>query len=282
MTAAPQKLIINVAPNGARRLKQDHPAIPLTAKEMAETAARCREAGAAMLHLHVRDADGAHLLDAEAYKESIAAVRRAVGEEMVVQITTEAVGRYSPAEQMAVVREVRPEAVSLALREIIPDEAAERDGAAFLAELWRARTFIQHILYSAEDVSRFLRLRSRGIIPGGQVLFVLGRYTPGQVSQPTDLLPFLAAWSGEAGELPPGWSVCAFGRHENACAMAAAALGGHARVGFENNLWLADGSLAPENAALVDQLARGAPLLGRAVADAGAARAIMAEESWKV
>ena len=65
--AFPHPVAIAVAPNGGRRVKVDHPAIPLTAKELAETAAECLEAGAAMIHVHVRDAGGGHLLDADAY-----------------------------------------------------------------------------------------------------------------------------------------------------------------------------------------------------------------------
>ena len=52
---------------------------------------------------------------------------------MVIQVTTEAVGRYSPAEQMATVRALRPEAVSLALRELVPDAASEPDARAFFS-----------------------------------------------------------------------------------------------------------------------------------------------------
>jgi uncharacterized protein (DUF849 family) len=85
------------------------------------------------------------------------------------------------------------------------------------------------------------------------------------------VLPFLAANTRDHL-----WSLCAFGRREAACAIAAAALGGHARVGFENNLHLPDGSLAPDNAALVAAVARGAAALGKPLADAGQARALMA------
>ena len=67
---------IAVAPNGGRKVKADHPAVPLTPAELAVTAARCREAGASMIHAHVRTADGQHLLEADAYREAIAEQRR--------------------------------------------------------------------------------------------------------------------------------------------------------------------------------------------------------------
>lgn len=271
--AAPwEPLILAVAPNGARKTKADHPALPMTPEEIARTATDCQAAGAALLHLHVRDAEGRHTLDVAAYQAAIAAVREAVGEALVIQVTSEAVGRYAPAEQMAMVRALAPEAVSLAVREIIPDAAAEAAAAEFLCWLSEAGILAQFILYSAEDLARFDELIARGIVPGPRqsVLFVLGRYTEGQVSTPSDLVPFLAA--NAAGHL---WSLCAFGPQETACALAAAAFGGHARVGFENNLQLADGRQAPDNAALVAAVAEGARCLGRPLADAARAREMM-------
>jgi uncharacterized protein (DUF849 family) len=135
----------------------------------------------------------------------------------------------------------------------------------------------QFIVYSDQDLVRFDDLVARGIVPPGHhfMLFVLGRYTAGQRSQPADLLPFIAA---NRAERP--WAVCAFGPRESACAAAATALGGHVRVGFENNLFLADGSTAPDNAALVAAAAANARLIGRPVAEAGAARDILARYGW--
>src|SRR5205807_8648567 len=83
-----EPLIVTVAPNGAYKQRGDHPALPLTARELADTARRCLAAGAAMMHLHVRDAQGRHSLDVETYREALAAVRGAVGDEMVLQVTS--------------------------------------------------------------------------------------------------------------------------------------------------------------------------------------------------
>lgn len=266
-------LFLTVAPNGARKTQADHPALPITPAELARTAAACAEAGAAMIHLHVRDADGRHTLDVERYRSAIAAIRRAVGDRLVIQATSEAVGLYTADQQMAMVRDLRPEAVSLAIREIVPDAEAEPAAAAFLAWLQAEGILPQFIVYSADDLARLDDLVARGIIPSQHpfLLFVLGRYSKGQVSEPSDLLPFLA---GNAAGYD--WAVCAFGKRETACAVAAACFGGHARVGFENNLHLPDGSLAPDNAALVAAAAEGAAAIGRPLADAVQARAIMA------
>ncbi|HYH17461.1 MAG TPA: 3-keto-5-aminohexanoate cleavage protein [Azospirillum sp.] len=266
-------LIITVAPNGARRGKTDHPAIPLTPDEIGREAARCHEAGAAMIHLHVRDADGRHTLDPDAYRAAVAAVRREAGPDLLIQATTEAVGIYGAGQQIAAMRDLRPEAFSAAVRELVPDAGAETAAADFLAEQARTGTLVQHILYDGADVARFDDLVRRGVIPeaSASVLFVLGRYTAGQQSDARDLLPFLATWSRN---LP--WAVCAFGRREAACMAAAAALGGHVRVGFENNMNLPDGTRAPNNAALVAVVAGVAPVLGRIVATPEQARGIFA------
>jgi 3-keto-5-aminohexanoate cleavage enzyme len=268
-------LVVMVAPNGARRTKADHAALPITPSEIARAAARCAEAGASVLHVHVRDDDGRHTLDPGRYRAAIQAIRAAVGERIVVQITTEAVGRYAPGEQIEVVRELRPEAVSLALAELIPDAAAEAEAAALLDWLRRERIAPQYILYSPQEVAWFHDLRRRGVIPQRRpfALFVLGRYAERTEAQPPDVLPFLEAHTGT--DCP--WSLCAFGPREGACVLTAAGLGGQVRVGFENNLWLADGRLAASNAELVEQVTAGAKLVGREVADIATARAFLAE-----
>jgi uncharacterized protein (DUF849 family) len=242
-------VMIMVAPNGARRGKADHPALPVTIPEIAADAAAAAAAGAAAIHLHVRDKDGRHTLDPDIYREAIEAVRAATDSEFIVQITTEAVGRYTREEQMAVVRALTPEAVSLALGEIIPDGAAEAEARAFFG--WMAEKAIapQLILYAPEEVTRLHDLIDRGVLPFARLflLFVLGRYAVNQQSAPEDLDPFVAALGSR--DMP--WAMCAFGRREAECALAAARLGGHVRVGFETNLCLPGGGLAASNAALV-------------------------------
>lgn len=257
---------IAVAPNGGRRTKRDHAAIPLTPRELVHAAAACRDAGAAMLHLHVRDADGQHLLDADAYRQALEAVSREVGDALFLQISSEALGRYHPAEQMAVVRAVRPPGVSLGLREYTADKGSERAFADFLAWLHREHIVPQFILYAPEEADELARLRQSGVVPWSEppVLYVLGRYVTSQTAAPEDLLPFLAA------ERPAfrHWMVCAFGRHEAACVTAAARRGGDARVGFENNLQLPDGTTAADNAALVRETAELLRATGRTLATA--------------
>lgn len=262
MTAPLPPVAITVAPNGSYKTKADHPALPVTPDELARCAAACREAGAAMFHLHVRDRDGAHLLDADAYGEATRAIRQAVGADMIVQPTSEAAGRYQPAEQITALLATRPEAVSLAVRELVRSDDDLPAASAFIEALDGFETMIQVILYSEDDLRAYRDLRRRGAFGSRPqtLLFVLGRYTAGQVSAPSDLVPFLK----QPPEAP--FAVCAFGPRERDCVLAAALLGGHARVGFENNLYLPNGTLAADNAQLVAGLAQPLQSLGHALA----------------
>jgi len=266
-------LIIAVAPNGARKTHKDHAALPLTADEIARDAVACRDAGAAMLHLHVRDADGAHSLDADIYRDAIKAVHDAVGDDLVIQITTEAVGRYTPDQQMDLVRDLHPEAASVALKELTVD--GEEKAAGFYRWAVDAGIALQHILYTPDEVRRMAGLVQSGVVPGENlsVLYVLGRYGDGE-SQPRDLLAFLGA-AEDSQLLPKCWSVCAFGSGEGAVALTALSLGGDVRVGFENNMYLNDKTMAPNNAALVKQVADGAQLIARPLCSARQARVDM-------
>jgi 3-keto-5-aminohexanoate cleavage enzyme len=254
------RVVLAVAPNGGRKTKGDHPAVPLTAGELARTAAECLERGASMIHLHVRDAAGQHCLDAEAYRAAIATICQEVGDRLVLQVTSESLGRYSPADQRAVVLRTNPEAVSLALRELAPDPAAEKDFGEFLGKLKQMRIWPQIILYTPAEAERLGTMAKQGLIPFDQlaVLYVLGRFALTRTALPRDLLPFLAP------DMPrfESWSVCAFGRREAACVTAAALLGGHGRVGFENNLALPNGARAASNAELVGAAAHALAAVG--------------------
>lgn len=256
---------IMVAPNGARKTKDDHPALPVTVAETARVAAECMEMGANAIHAHVRDTDGKHVLDAELYRDLLASIERECGDGIFAQITTEAVGIYQPEEQMAVVQNVRPRGFSAALKELIATPDKESEAAAFYGWALKESIAVQHILYEAEELHRFADLVRREIIPGDHhaLLFVLGRYAKNLESEVEDLLPFVDALTASGLKASSEWMVCGFGRSETASLTAALALGGHARVGFENSLWHADGEVAESNAERVRVIAAIAKRLGR-------------------
>lgn len=260
----PLPVAVTVAPNGGRRTKVDHPQIPLTTSEIVRTAQQCLEAGAAMIHIHVRDRNGRHLLDAGAYREVLAETRNAVGDALVLQITTESLGLYAPEHQMDVVRAVKPPAVSLALRELLPDADDPLKFGKFMHWLDREKIVPQIILYDPTEASLLSDLQHRGVLRHGiPVLYVLGRYSMNQTSSPVDLLPFLMPDRPRFDD----WSVCAFGPQEAACVCAGALLGGHVRVGFENNLALPGGGIARDVAELVAATAKALRSCGLSLLD---------------
>ncbi|MEO5763835.1 MAG: 3-keto-5-aminohexanoate cleavage protein [Casimicrobiaceae bacterium] len=241
-------MAIAVAPNGARKRRADHPRLPLTPGELAQCAADCLAAGASMLHLHVRDSEGRHSLDPADYRAALDAIRERVGDALLLQVTTEAGGRYAPTEQIARMRELAPQALSISVRELWSDPRAEDAAAAFIAELADRAALVQYIVYDAGDLARMARLHEQGTIrqTTPHVLFVLGSYAARRAGHPSELPPLV-------GALPAGWpwSACAFGAAELRCVTAAALLGGHVRVGFETNLLLPSGVTATDNGELV-------------------------------
>lgn len=256
MTTRPALML---APNGARRTQADHPALPVTPEELAATARAGFAAGADSLHLHVRDENQRHSLDAGRYREAIAAISEAVPG-LAIQITTESAGIFEVADQYACLAALRPAAASISVRETARDGATAAKVYALCREVG---TRVQHILYTPDCLAQLEAWRNRGLIGPLQsdVIFVLGQYTPARHGQPQDLSSFLQAIAepgSGAGSMAPAyrwnWSACAFGPQEIDCLLAAWSQGGGARIGFENNIHDAGGRLLADNAASIDRL----------------------------
>ncbi len=233
-------VIVMAAPNGARKTHKDHPAIPVSVAETVAEAKACFEAGATVLHAHVRGENEEHVIDAGLYAELIGELNQQVPE-MLVQITTEAVGIYAPQQQVDCVRTVVPDMASVALREMTSNYQQPGFAHDFYHWCADANVHVQHILYSVDDLQKFRQYKTDNIIPKSLncVLFVLGRYAMDFQSSPEDLKPFLQQ---DLEDLD--WFTCAFGYQEQTSVLAGIEHGGHARIGFENNLYSADGKLA--------------------------------------
>jgi 3-keto-5-aminohexanoate cleavage enzyme len=263
--SVPRPVILAVAPNGARSGKADHPRLPMSMAEIVDACAECVEQGATMLHVHVRDGNGRHLLDADAARDLEAALIDQIGNRALVQTTTEAFGLYSAAEQVAFLRQARPIAASVAWREISREDVTEAERAALLAWCRTENIALQYILYDLGDIAAFQSAIERGIVPEEhpRVLFVVGRYASGEPSDARALAGFLAS-----GIDPSSWMACAFGVSGHDVLHAAALLGGHARIGFENGFVTSSGTIARDNAELVAGLRDTLGHLGRRPAKA--------------
>ncbi len=250
---------IMVAPNGARLLKNEHDELPLRKAQIVNTALKCENAGAQAIHLHVRDDKCKHILDVKRYQETIKAIKEKCSSDFIVQATTESVGMYKPNEMISLIKELKPQATSVAIKELLPsdDNKEELKNAKEFYSFSRAENIgVQHILYSSDDLRRFYKLREQEIITGDKhsILFVLGRYAKDQTCESDDLNPYLQTLKELNLEKDVNWMLCAFGINEIPSLLKAAVLGGHSRIGFENSRVLPDGSKAKNNETQVQYL----------------------------
>jgi len=244
-----QALIIAVAPNGARKTKQELPQIPLSAGEIAQTTRECRDAGASMIHLHVRDANGQHSLDVSLYQQAIDEINRITDASIFIQVTSEAVGIYSPEQQFDMIHKLKPPAVSIGLREI---KRLGRSKIRQNFEFMRANNILpQLILYSENDLILYKKWLKEQTLPGKSypILLVIGK------KQPEGNLEYGNLTQNLVDNLETkNWMVCGFGQNEFKTAVKAAELGGNIRLGFENNHLLENQIKANSNAELIQQM----------------------------
>jgi len=264
----PDPFIIMSAPNGARRQKSDHPELPITPDEMAKCAEQILSAGASILHLHVRDAENNHTLDVDRYRASIAAIKNAVGSDLIIQTTSEAVGIYSRDQQMEMVKELKPGAVSLALRELCPADDDITEFSNFTKWLNAENISPQYILYNEADFDHFEGFRKQGVFHDDNpfTLFVFGSYQ----GNPTNTDPLKQR--SLSATFP--WAACGFYENEKDCISHAAQSGGHIRVGFENNIRKDENTLLENNAEMILHSANIAKSAQRPIATASDVRNI--------
>jgi len=273
MTSNPQPFIVMCAPNGARRTQQDHPRLPITPAELADCASEVMVAGASILHLHVRDEHQHHSLDVDHYRRAIDAITDRVGDGLVIQVTSEAVGRYSRREQMVMVKKLKPEAVSLALRELAPEGTGPTEMQDFFNWMHDHNICPQIILYDETDFQRYKLFQELGVFGDMPkfLLFVVKKPQPAREDPEFSSTMFK--------QFPPKitnhWAACCFGKDEHNLATFCAQSHGHVRVGFENNLWRPDGTLASNNAELVQNACNAARGLNRTIATANDVRRLL-------
>ena len=234
-----------VAPNGARKVKKDHPEVPLTIQETVEVAKNCFKAGAGAIHLHVRNEKGEHVLDAGLYKEALKELEFKVPK-MHIQVTTEAVGKYSPEDMRKLAYDVTPPGTSIGIAEMIPSRNPTDEDVKLYKYLTEAGTKIQHLLYDPNDIDLLVNLLNKAEInvEGAWCLFVIGHYS-GKISYPDNIPMFLKKM--RKNNINLDWAICAFAKEEISCLEKAISLGGKIRVGFENSLFMPNGEIAPNN-----------------------------------
>lgn len=268
-------MVITAAMVGAETTREQTPHLPITVEEIAEDAARCREAGAAMVHLHVRTPDGKPSQDAELFRAAIRAIRKRT--DVLIQTSTGgAVG-------MTVDQRCGPLTLT---GEDRPDMATLTTGTVNFGEevFWNPRPLVRDIARRIKaiglrpelecfdvgmiDEARYLAKEGLVDLPA-HFDFVLG--VPGTLQPRPEVLDFMIA------SLPEGstWTVAGVGRHQLAYVDEAAKRGGNARVGLEDNIYVSKGVLAKGNWELVAEAAKRARAHGREPATPEQARKLL-------
>ena len=270
-------LILNAALTGMVPTKADNPNVPVTPDEIAEDALRCYQAGAAIVHLHARDEDGRPTYRADVYREIVAKVREFCPDVIVCVSTS---GRLFPkleprAEVLSLDGDLKPELASLTLGSLnFPQQASVNEPEVIrgLAERMTERGIVPELEifdFGMVDYAKFLI--GRGILRDplyfNVLLGSLGTLsaTPFHLAAVTQSLPDGSVW-GAAG----------IGRFQFRVNAMAVTMGGHVRVGLEDNLWLDEAKERPAtNLELVERIVGLARAAGREVATPAQARAII-------
>lgn len=253
------KLLITAAVVGAETMREHNPAVPYTPVEIAEEAVRCRDAGASMVHVHGRREDGTPTQDRETFREILDETRKRT--DVLVQFSTGG----------AVWMDVEERIEALDLR---PDMATLTTGTTnfgddvFMNSLPMIRTIAERLrhygvrpeveIFDTGMVDTALKLLKDGLLEEPVHFdFVLG--VPGAMGGAPENLDFLVS------KLPAAstWSVAGVGRHELPLAYKAIEMGGHVRVGLEDNIYVARGELAKGSWELVEKVAEHAAKVGR-------------------
>lgn len=263
-----EKLIITCAVTGAEVTKKDNPAVPYTPEELAESSFSAFQAGASIIHLHVRKPDGTPTHEKEVFQETVALIKKRC-DAIIMVSTGGAVGMT--VDERCEGLEAGTEMASLTTgtvnfgRDVFLNAPEMIEKIAGKIHEKKMKPEIE--IFDAGMVDNAAALVRKGLLAAPvQYQFVLG--VPGALSASARNLTYLA------DSVPPGstWCVAGVGRHQFTMAAHAILMGGNVRVGLEDNVYLRKGVLAPSNAALVERVAGIAKEFDRGIADPADAR----------
>ena len=266
-----EKLIITCAITGAETTKQACPALPTTPDEQAQAAFDCWKAGASVIHLHVRDDQGQPTPSLDRFKEAITKIRAKCP--VIIQISTGgAVG--DPMDKRTAPLTLKPEMASLNTGSInFGDDVFinhPKDVEALAAKMYELGVVPELEVYDYGMMEATLRMLKKGILKEpAHFQFVLGT-SHGMTGEARNLCRM-------ADAMPKGasWGVAGIGRFQLPCAAQAITMGGHVRVGLEDNIYWSKGVVATSNAQLVTRVKELAATLQRPVATVEEARQIL-------
>lgn len=268
-------VILTAAIVGAETTRAQTPYLPLSAEEIGEEARRCREAGAAIIHLHAREPDGTPTQSKKRFEEFIQAIRERT--DVIIQTSTGGALGMSIEERCQPL-ELRPEMATLnvASMNFGDDVFLNPRGDVERVATWiRERGSVPEIeIYDAGHLDAARALVRKGLVaPPLHFQFVLG--VPGGLAATPRALEFLIGELDHDFPRERTWAVAAVGRHQLAMAELAIRWGGHARVGLEDNIYVDKGVLAKGSYELVERAAAFARAAGRAIATPDEARRLL-------
>jgi uncharacterized protein (DUF849 family) len=289
--AAGQKTFITCAITGNLTRPEQSPHLPITPQQIADSALEAAEAGAAIAHIHVRDPEtGRPSMSVDLYRDVMDRIR-ARNKQLVINLTTGPGGRFVPSEAdpkvagpgtTLIVPEKRVEHIELLRPDIctLDLNTMNSGGEVVINTPRNVRKMAEHMkavgvlpeieLFDSGDCHLARDLFAEGILQGpGLFSLVLGVKYGFNASPETMMYA--------RGLLPPGaiWSGFGIGRAEFPMVAQAWLLGGHVRVGMEDNLYVSKGVLAKTNAELVSRAVDILRNLGAEIASAAEARAML-------
>jgi 3-keto-5-aminohexanoate cleavage enzyme len=245
-------LLITVAPTGAETAKADCPQLPTTLEELVQTAQDCERAGAAMIHVHIRDGDHRPTLDLTRLTDTVQALREAT--DLVVQLSTGG-SVHDPLDQRLKVLDAEPDSCSLTMGTTNFGDDVFSNPWPFVCELYQLaqarRVAPEFELFDLGQVHALSRLLDKyGLPAGGKVHCDLVMGVPGGMNGTADAL---VAAVRDLPDATTSWSATGIGRSTLAVMLASLSKGGHLRVGMEDVLTISRGVPVESNAQLVER-----------------------------
>jgi len=266
--------IITVAVTGSLPQKRDNPAVPITVQEQIESTHEAFEAGASLVHLHVRNDDGTATSSPERFAQVLEGIRKHCPG-LIVQFSTG--GRSGAGRERGAHLALKPDMASLATGSVnfptrVYDNSPEL--VEWLASEMRDLGIKPEIeAFDLSMIFQAARLQTEGMIKGPlHVQFVMGIRNAMPVDR--EVLEFYVK---TLQRVAPGstWTGAGIGKDQMTLARWSLELGGHCRTGMEDNVRLDKNTLAPSNAALVRAVVQVCGELGRPVATPTDARRIL-------
>jgi len=268
-----EKLIITAAISGAEVTKNQNPNVPYTVEEIAREAESAYKAGASIIHLHVREDDGTPTQSKERFEECIEAIRKRCPDVIIQPSTGGAVG-MSNEERLQPI-ELNPEMATLdcGTCNFGGDEVfvnTENTIIKFAQKMKKLGIKPECEVFDKGMIDTAIRQNKKGNISSPMHFNIVMGVNGGIGASPRDLTFMVDS-------LPQGstFTVSGMGRYQMSMSTVSIILGGHVRVGFEDNLYLEKGVLAQSNGELVQKIVRIAKELGRSIASPNEARKIL-------